>query len=342
MMDRAFTVFGIKKYGLITVKFLVTITLMAVLVSNAHWPTIFNQVQYIGALPIAVTLVILILSVTISAYKWKIFLSIHDLNFDFSTLHRYYFIAMYINNFLPTTIGGDGYRIYKTFGNERSKSTALIAVIMERVTGLVALLLLAFVSAIYLFVSTGDDIVRIFLIAAAMFSVTVAFSYYIFPARVFHRLTKRFRRIARIVEDFSSHIDDYTKHRHLTVKVVTVSVLFHFHLCMAYFVLLNFGLSLSVSFYELFVVLAVVGIIGILPISINGIGVVEGTFVFMIGQFGVDYDYALIVALLMRILVIPISMFGAVLFVLSENGLSDDQKTSSSSLSQDRTPSDQE
>jgi len=340
MTNQASPIFILKKHRLIIVKFLVTITLIAVLISNAHWPTIFNQVQHIGAFLIVATLVILILSVTISAYKWKLFLSIHGLKYDFSTLHKYYFIATYINNFLPTTIGGDGYRIYKTLGNERSKSSAVITVLMERLTGLTALLILAYVSAIYLFVVTNDGIARFFLIIGTISCAAVTLSYFIFPVHFFRRLTKRFVRLASIVDTLSSHIDDYITHRYLTIKVVTVSFLFHFHLCLAYVVLLNFGLNLTVSIYELFVVLAVVGIIGILPISINGIGVVEGTFIFLIGQYGVGYDNALTVSFLIRLLVVPISILGAVLFVIGESSFSEVGEASLSPVSEGQKHSD--
>ena len=336
MTNRLSPILALKKHWLIVVKFLVTITLITVLVKNAHWPTVFDQVQHIGVTLILITLVILILSVTISTYKWKLFLSVHGLKFDFNKLHRYYFIAMYINNFLPTTIGGDGYRIYKTLGNERSKSSALLAVLMERVTGLAALLILAYVSAIYLFVVTNDDIARILVIVGTITGAAVVISYLIFPVSYFHRLTNQFVGFASIIKTLSSHIDDYITHRNLTIKVVTVSFLFHFHLCLAYVVLLNFGLNLSVSIYELFIVLAAVGLIGVLPISINGLGVVEGTFIFLIGQYGVDYDDALIVSFLIRILVVPISVLGAVLFVMGESSLSNVDKVSLSSVSEGR------
>ncbi len=340
MTNRVSAIFILKKHWLIVVKFLVTITLIAVLISNADWPTIFDQVHHIGVFLIVATLVILILSVTISTYKWKLFLSIHGLKYDFSRLHRYYFIAMYINNFLPTSIGGDGYRIYKTLDNERSRSSALIAVLMERVTGLAALLILAYVSAIYLFIVANDDIAKVLLIIGTISCAAIMTSYFFFPARYFRRLTNRFVCLASIIKTLSLHLGDYITHRHLTIKVVTVSFLFHFHLCLAYVVLLVFGLNLSVSIYELFIVLAVVGLIGVLPISINGLGVVEGTFIFLIGQYGVDYDDALMVALLIRLLVVPISIVGAVLFVIGESSLSDVGEASLSSVSEGRKHSD--
>lgn len=53
---------------------------------------------------------------------------------------------------------------------------------------------------------------------------------------------------------------------------------------------------------------AVAGIAAILPISINGIGVVEGSLVYSALQVGIVYDQAVIVALMLRILTIPLTL----------------------------------
>src|SRR5690606_18422664 len=93
---------------------------------------------------------ILIALVFVSAYKWRLLLSIHGVEYSTLRLSRYYFVALFFNNFLPTSIGGDGYRIYKTINNGRSKASAIIAVVMERVTGFGTLLALGAGAAVLL------------------------------------------------------------------------------------------------------------------------------------------------------------------------------------------------
>jgi len=100
-------------------------------------------------------LIIMLLSVSISAYKWQMMLKLHGVHFSFSKLHRYYFTAVFFNNFLPTSIGGDGYRIYKTFGNPRSTSSSVIAVVMERLTGIIALLAIGYFCSFIVYHATA-------------------------------------------------------------------------------------------------------------------------------------------------------------------------------------------
>jgi hypothetical protein len=58
---------------------------------------------------------------------------------------------------------------------------------------------------------------------------------------------------------------------------------------------------------------AVAGLATILPISINGIGVVEGSFAGAAVALGTDYEVALMVAVLIRLIVLPLSLiFGAI------------------------------
>jgi uncharacterized membrane protein YbhN (UPF0104 family) len=53
---------------------------------------------------------------------------------------------------------------------------------------------------------------------------------------------------------------------------------------------------------------AISALVAVLPISINGIGVSEGSFVAVAVSLGVNLEYAVVVALMMRALVVPLSV----------------------------------
>ena len=71
------------------------------------------------------------------------------------------------------------------------------------------------------------------------------------------------------------------------------------------------------------VVGAMYGIASLLPISINGIGVMEGSFALTAEQFGIGFDGAVIVALILRLGMILLSIAGAVLFLLDRGRAAD-------------------
>jgi uncharacterized protein (TIRG00374 family) len=65
---------------------------------------------------------------------------------------------------------------------------------------------------------------------------------------------------------------------------------------------------------EAAVVVPVVLAVGLLPISINGLGTIELTFIVLLGLLGVDKDVALAVALLRRLVLLGQSLVGGVLY----------------------------
>ena len=70
------------------------------------------------------------------------------------------------------------------------------------------------------------------------------------------------------------------------------------------------GLALS----DVAVVAPVVLAVGLLPLSINGIGTIELTFVVLFGAMGVESHVALAVALLRRLVLLAISLVGGLLY----------------------------
>jgi uncharacterized membrane protein YbhN (UPF0104 family) len=89
---------------------------------------------------------------------------------------------------------------------------------------------------------------------------------------------------------------------------------------MAFFVLLYYGADVPVSIFQLFVILTVMNLAAVLPISINGIGVMDGSFIYVAGLYGVSYDDAFVVMLITRVLLIPISLIGAYLYFTGKHG----------------------
>ena len=70
----------------------------------------------------------------------------------------------------------------------------------------------------------------------------------------------------------------------------------------------------DVQLAEAAVVAPVVLAVGLLPISINGLGTIELTFVLLLGLMGVDPDVALAVAILRRLVLLGQSLVGGVLY----------------------------
>lgn len=302
-----------------TVKLCVTIGLGWFLYAHADWSAIGVTLARIPPGVLLGAFASMLLSVTISAYKWQLMLKLHGIHIGFSKLHRYYFTAVFFNNFLPTSIGGDGYRIYKTIGDSRSTSSSVIAVAMERLTGIIALLAIGFFCSLIVYLSRGDQLSgTLVTLGTAGIAITLVSAFFFVFLQGYQRL-KRWQNKPRLLRILLEKGKDYLRQPAASAYVMLISFYFHVHISMTLYLLLRYGAGVDISFPELFVVLTLVTLIGVLPISINGLGVVDGAFVVLLSIYGVDKDLALSVMLITRAMVILISIIGAVLYVSEDS-----------------------
>ena len=81
-----------------------------------------------------------IIGLAISAYRWQLLLSAQAVEAPFWGLFSSYLIGGFFNNFLPTRVGGDVYRMVdsKKYSGTMLRPFAVISV--ERLTGIYGLL----------------------------------------------------------------------------------------------------------------------------------------------------------------------------------------------------------
>ena len=296
-------------------KLTVTVGLVGVIVAYADWVAISESLLNANLTYLALVFLAMTLCVSISAYKWKLLLAIHSVYYPFWVLHRHYFVAMFFNNFLPSSIGGDGYRIYKTLDNPGSGTVAAIAVIMERLSGIASLLVLGFIGAgVGLMRQPNHPVLEpVFfggLAGIALCILAVALARW-------HRLRKWLAgkrwKLPNMIQDILLRLGDFRRKPGLVIRVVVISIGFHLF-TLGWFLLLVHSLGGVVHPADLIVVLALLSVVTVIPLSINGIGLVDGSFIVLAGLFGLGYETALGVMLLQRTLLIPISLVGAAIF----------------------------
>jgi len=298
---------------LLALKALVTIGLCAWLLARADWARIGRALAEASPWQLLLVFAAMVLCVTISTWKWWCLLRIHGASFPFRTLHRHYFVAMFFNNFLPTSIGGDGYRVYRTWRNPRSRTAAVLAVFTERLTGIASLLLIGLAAAAVSYYRSGNALAGfVFHAGIAGLAVALPLALLLLHPRVQAWILSR-PRLPGVVRQLFNHLGDYRRDPGGFGLVIAISLGFH-AFSLGWMWLLIHALGQPFSIVDLAVVSAVLSLVAIVPLSINGIGLVDGSFIFLAGQFGLPFDPALAVMLIQRALLIPISVAGAWLY----------------------------
>lgn len=303
------------------IKLLVTIALSTLIIWKGDWGTIWKALQSSDPFLILCVFASMVFCVTISAFKWQLLLSIHGIHIDFGKLHKYYFTALFFNNFFPTNIGGDGYRIYKTLQNQHTKAGAIISVFTERLTGIWALIILALIGGMVLSLQESTNIpwlggaLGVFAALIVLPLIFLLFS----RGAVNWLLTKK--TFPWKIRKTFEHFGDYRRQMTKSLQVILISIFFHLF-TLSWMLILIRAIGAKFSIYKLVIAVTVSNLAAMLPISINGIGLMDGSFIYVAGRLGLNYEPALMVMLLIRALVIPLSLIGGLFYLGEKRSLS--------------------
>ena len=300
----------------LVLRVLASVALIAFIVSRVDLDDVLEKILEADTVLLVVVFAVMSANVVISVVRWWDLLRIHGIPHPFSDLVRWYFIAQFFNNFLPTSIGGDGFRVYRTYSRRRYRSTAFLVVFIERLTGLAALLALGWLAAGWLLArGSGDPLSHQLFEGGTLVGVVSLVCLLIF-VWLLRRYGSRFaERLPGIVANVVEHARDYRREPIATVRMIAVGFAFHL-VAIVWMWCLARAIGAEISFAALLVVASLVTVVSILPLSINGIGLVDGAFIFLAGQYGMSGESALTFMLLQRALVLLISVFGMALYVL--------------------------
>ena len=302
------------------IKLLVTIGVSVWIVTYVDWPQFWGVLLTANRWVIALAALMLWFGLAVSSYKWQLVLRMYGRRFKLRRLVRLYLEAGFLNHFLPTSIGGDGHRIYKTWHGDGGKSSALLAVLIERVTGVAALLLLGYGAAVVTYLQRGDS--RAGVIAVAGTAVLLGVLAALYLCLRYRLLQAVFRRLpwGDKLAGVIALIPDFRDHAGTSTAVGLISFIFHVNKILVMWLLL-YSLGVVTNVVELTVVVVAVELIGLLPISLGGLGVVEGSFLFAAEYLGVRNEVALAAVLFLRVLVIMLSLVGAALYSMGDRGV---------------------
>lgn len=246
----------------------------------------------------------------ISGLKWLTALRVCNVDLSFSRLTRYYCISHFVGQFLPSSIGGDAYRVFRVLPLVEPHSRAVTSIVIDRIVGLGALLFLGAVGAFSLvghFKLPQGYLT--FLGFGSIVAVIVAAALYLGWFGVVRRKLQHMKMVAAIQEDLLQLLRAGWR----WVPLLVMSFVFQLT-AVGIVYLLFLGAGSDIGFPEVALIAAITGVAGILPLAINGIGITEGTITLVGVALGADYEDAAVAAILLRVVVLPLSCLCGVLY----------------------------
>jgi hypothetical protein len=291
-------------------KFVVAAALVAALIYGVDWGQARQLMGRVTTATLGVVAAAMLMELVLSAIKWSWALRIHGLQFAPDYLFRVLCTGYFLNNFLPTAIGGDAYRVYRTLPAEGYRSRALSAVIVERGTGFGALLALGVLGA---FAMADNPAARAYLVTVlggGLAGVVVLFA---LRKGALGSLRKRISKLS-VVDAIEHNLQWILRARAEWLWLVTLSFAFQITSVLIVFWLF-IQLGDAVSLEQCALMAAASGIAGLLPLSINGVGLIEGSLVGMAVALGIEYDSAVLVAMVRRLMMAGVSALCGVAYL---------------------------
>jgi glycosyltransferase 2 family protein len=261
------------------------------------------------------------LGYVISTIRWQRLLLAEGVRLPLWRLGLVYFEGAFFNLFLPTLIGGDivrGYFIYKL---TRGHDAAIASILVDRLTGFAALMLIAVTSLTLAYGTLRDpQVAGAILTVAAVFAGSMA-------VLLNGALTSRAVALVRVVglarfqaklQSLVEALRRYRRHRRTLVQALALSALLQVLVIITYY-LIGVGLNLGVPLVYFFLFVPLITTVAMLPVSVAGLGVREGGVIYFFSTVGVDAAAALGMSLVWFSLTLAVSGLGGVAFLFDHH-----------------------
>jgi uncharacterized protein (TIRG00374 family) len=259
-----------------------------------------------------------------SAYRWQILLAAQGQRIPVSYLVNSYAVAMYFNNILPSTIGGDVVRAYDTWRYGLPKGKAITTVLVERFLGLLGLLAFAVV-AIFVATDFSGKIPNLPYWIGGLFAGMVLFTLFIFSKQKY--ITQAgalfdlpgLKIIKKQAKKFSDAFRDFRGKNAALLGAILLSLLLQINVIVHYWLIAE-ALGMNIPFTKFLFIIPIALFVMMVPISINAIGLRENLYVFFLKPYGATVAQVIAFSWIAYGMILLLGILGGVLLAFRKQG----------------------
>lgn len=286
-----------RKSLIFLLKACISISLLTFLLLNIDWGTVLKNLRSANIFLLLIASLLNIIERFELTYKWNLLIRVRSIIVAFGRLFWINSIGSFLGLFLPSSLGTDVVRGYYLMKNNSEKSVSISSVFVDRVMGMFSLLLLGVISVFF----TGNLIskynIRLYVIILFLLTVVI---FYLFQkdeaVNYLEKILKRVKHKKLIKNAIKLHtsILEYKKYPKTLLLSFFITLLVQVTRVLTYYIVaLSFDINISIVYFFLFV--PIIMIVIMLPISIGGLGVKEGTFVAFFTLIGMSMNDAVII-----------------------------------------------
>lgn len=305
---------------LILLKLTIAITLIAVIVSRVNLDDVWSAFVRADKWLITCAFLLYFVGLCIIASRWKLLLAVQGVSASFFTLVKSMLVAVFFNNFLPSTIGGDAMRAYDTWKMGGGKTQSVSIIFIDRLLGIFTL----FIFALLALLLSSIDVsflqnIKIWILAAVALGFAGIYILFFKASLISHYLHSGDQVDAgflkRILQKVFDVFATYNDKPGVLFTALFLSVLLQLNVVFHYY-LLALSLGINVPVEAMFIIIPIAIVVMMIPVSINAIGIREAIFVTLFAFYGVSNADALAFAWMSFVLITVLGVIGGIVFML--------------------------
>ena len=293
-------------------KLLVSVGLIALVVGKIDTDAVLARIASINLVWIPVVTGLMLVILGLLVLRWNRILRVVDMPLSTAKTAQIVLVGQFFNQTLPSNIGGDAMRVYYTWRLGHDPARAFASVLLDRIAGLFALLVLVTATLPILWANPPSELLLVTihtLVVVGWASMAVLFA-------LDNGLSRRFDqfRLMRFFIDLSRDARALACSPVILAYVVATSVLVHLLTVMLAWSL-DRALGGDVAFSAYLVAMLATLLILSLPISVAGWGVREQSLVLILASFAIGEVQAFSVSILFGLVMLMSGIPGGIIWL---------------------------
>jgi len=290
-----------RKYVSILVRVAVALGALGLVFWSIEWGKLKAAFANMNGWVFLGVLSVYMVSQVLLAVRWLILVRAQGIDLKIVTAVKLHFIGLFYNNAMPSSIGGDFLRAWYVSKHTDKRVEAALSVFVDRAVGLLGILLMAVFSYFLLFRgldlqgSVADEssdtssflgvLGNVFLVGVGVIAIVLVIC---LMSPVLRHLIKRFgagawQKLLLLTKKGLEVVHVYWKRPVVLLLTLGLTLILQSTTIWAFWLLgRDLGLEAGIRYY--FVIFPGMWVVGALPISIAGVGVLEGGIAFLFSR----------------------------------------------------------
>ncbi len=301
---------------MLALKIAVSVTLIWFLIGHIDIASARNKLFEVDPWMLALAIAVSAFQLVLVVMRWLAVLVALDEPIPFIKALQTYYIGIFFNQTLPSSVGGDAVRIYRSYRTGLTLRGAINGVMLERAATVVALIILVLFTQPFFLPRVGEENAAWLLPAVLLFAVVAISGLGVLM--VLDRIPSSFHhwKVVRGLAFLAADTRRVFLNPANALRSLGWSVVGHLNITLAVYIL-ALGIGIDITWIDSIALIPPVLLVTTLPISIAGWGVREGAMVAAFGLVGVPSEDALVLSLLFGIIGVITSLPGGLVWLNS-------------------------